>query len=228
MRLSARAPDHPDRRDDHAAEAALFRRADDDHRSAGTEAHTIFTGMMLWMVETYANKDILNGLAAIKANVDAGKPFEASRSCARCCRSRTRSSASRARTTLFFSRLCNDDGFVDHEHDDHERDDVDLDEQFEFLRLDIFDCRLQLVLEAPDRSASIPGSDQSQDATAFVSQLASFSQVEQGIKTNSKLDSLMTSMALTQASNMIGRTVTSSDGSVSGTVKSVNIVTGGA
>lgn len=66
------------------------------------------------------------------------------------------------------------------------------------------------------------------DPTAFVSQLASFSQVEQGINTNSKLDSLMTSMALTQASNMIGRTVTSSDGSVSGTVKSVNIITGGA
>lgn len=67
-----------------------------------------------------------------------------------------------------------------------------------------------------------------QDPSAFVAQLASFSQVEQGIKTNSKLDSLMTSMALTQASNMIGRTVTSSDGTISGKVKSVNIVTGGA
>lgn len=67
-----------------------------------------------------------------------------------------------------------------------------------------------------------------QDPSAFVAQLASFSQVEQGIKTNSKLDSLMTSMALTQASNMIGRTVTSSDGTVTGKVASVNIVTGGA
>ena len=41
-----------------------------------TQAHAVFTGMMIWMVETYANMEILNGLTAIKANVDAGKPFE--------------------------------------------------------------------------------------------------------------------------------------------------------
>ena len=45
------------------------------------------------------------------------------------------------------------------------------------------------------------------DPAQFVAQLASFSSVEQAIKTNSKLDSLMTSMALSQAEGIIGRTV---------------------
>jgi len=66
------------------------------------------------------------------------------------------------------------------------------------------------------------------DSTAFVAQLASFSNVEQAMKTNTKLDSLMTSMALSQAEGMIGRTITSEDGSVTGQVASVRIVSGGA
>ena len=56
------------------------------------------------------------------------------------------------------------------------------------------------------------------DPSQFVSQLASFSGVEQAIKTNNKLDTMMTSLALTQAEGFIGRTVTSSDGTVQGTV----------
>jgi flagellar basal-body rod modification protein FlgD len=45
---------------------------------------------------------------------------------------------------------------------------------------------------------------------------------------NSKLDSLMTSMALSQAEGIIGRTVASADGSVVGTVAGIRIITGGA
>lgn len=44
---------------------------------ASSEARNIFNGMMLWMVETYSNKQILNGLAAIKAYVSADRPFDA-------------------------------------------------------------------------------------------------------------------------------------------------------
>ena len=64
------------------------------------------------------------------------------------------------------------------------------------------------------------------DPTTFVSQLASFSAVEQQINTNSKLDALLTQSALSQAGSLIGRTVTSADGSVSGQVASVQISSG--
>jgi flagellar basal-body rod modification protein FlgD len=66
------------------------------------------------------------------------------------------------------------------------------------------------------------------DSTQFVAQLASFSNVEQGIKTNSKLDSLMTAIAFNQAEGLIGRVVTSADGKTTGVVESVRIITGGA
>lgn len=62
----------------------------------------------------------------------------------------------------------------------------------------------------------------------WMGQLASFSNVEQGIQTNAKLDALMTSMALTQVDGMIGHTVTTADGSISGTITAVRIITGGA
>jgi flagellar basal-body rod modification protein FlgD len=66
------------------------------------------------------------------------------------------------------------------------------------------------------------------DSTQYIAQLASFSNVEQGIRTNAKLDSLITSLALTQADGLLGRTITSADGTVSGEVASVRIVSGGA
>lgn len=69
---------------------------------------------------------------------------------------------------------------------------------------------------------------QPSDPAQYLSQLASFSSVEQGIKTNSKLDDLMTSLALSQADSLIGRTVTSRDGSVTGVIKSIEIVRGGS
>jgi flagellar basal-body rod modification protein FlgD len=61
------------------------------------------------------------------------------------------------------------------------------------------------------------------DSTEYMSQLASFSNVEQSIKTNSKLDSLLTTQALSQAESLIGRTLTSADGTVTGEVVSVTV-----
>jgi flagellar basal-body rod modification protein FlgD len=66
------------------------------------------------------------------------------------------------------------------------------------------------------------------DPTAFVSQLASFSSVEQEVNTNSKLDALLTQTELSQGASVIGRTVTSSDGSISGKVASVQITSSGS
>jgi flagellar basal-body rod modification protein FlgD len=66
------------------------------------------------------------------------------------------------------------------------------------------------------------------DSAQYVAQLATFSSVEQAIKTNAKLDSLMTQMALSQADGIIGRTITSADGSVSGEVTALRVVSGGA
>lgn len=66
------------------------------------------------------------------------------------------------------------------------------------------------------------------DSAQFMAQLASFSNVEQGIKMNQKLDTLMTSMALSQVDDVVGRTIVSADESIVGTVAAVRIVSGGA
>lgn len=65
-------------------------------------------------------------------------------------------------------------------------------------------------------------------STDYMAQLATFSQVEQTVKTNSKLDDLLASSTLAQADGVIGRTVTSADGTVSGEVASVRIFSDGA
>lgn len=59
------------------------------------------------------------------------------------------------------------------------------------------------------------------DPTQTVSQLASFSAVEQAVKTNALLSSLAANSALAQASELIGHAVSAPDGSVSGVVRSV-------
>ncbi len=70
---------------------------------------------------------------------------------------------------------------------------------------------------------------QNQDPTAptdpmqYMSQLASFSVVGQSVQTNSKLSTLMTSNALSQADLAVGRTATSADGTTTGTISSVVI-----
>lgn len=63
----------------------------------------------------------------------------------------------------------------------------------------------------------------STDPTQYMSQLASFSTVEQQVQTNSTLDALLSA----QASTMIGKSVTSADGKTSGIVVSVELSTGG-
>ncbi len=61
------------------------------------------------------------------------------------------------------------------------------------------------------------------DATEQISQLATFSQVEQSIQTNSNLETLITGNALTNASSYIGKTITSADEKSSGIVASVRV-----
>jgi flagellar basal-body rod modification protein FlgD len=67
-----------------------------------------------------------------------------------------------------------------------------------------------------------------QDSAEYIGQLASFSQVEQAIVTNAKLDQLMASLTFSQADGVIGRTVTSADGSLSGEATAVRILSDGA
>ncbi|GJD56619.1 flagellar hook assembly protein FlgD [Methylobacterium dankookense] len=66
------------------------------------------------------------------------------------------------------------------------------------------------------------------DSTEYVSQLATLSQVEQATQTNKKLDSLLSSSFLDQAEALVGRTITSADGTVSGVVTSVKVTSDGA
>lgn len=64
------------------------------------------------------------------------------------------------------------------------------------------------------------------DSAEYLSQLASFSSVEQQLQSNAKLDSLLSTMAFGQGAGLIGRSVTSSDGQTTGTVASVSQVAG--
>ncbi|MCF3639554.1 flagellar hook assembly protein FlgD [Rhizobium sp. TRM95111] len=65
------------------------------------------------------------------------------------------------------------------------------------------------------------------DATEQMAQLATFSQVEQTIKTNSNLESLLQRTSLQEANSVIGRTVTSEDGEITGVVTEVTLYTDG-
>ncbi|MGO7207566.1 flagellar hook assembly protein FlgD, partial [Rhizobium ruizarguesonis] len=65
------------------------------------------------------------------------------------------------------------------------------------------------------------------DASEQMSQLASFSQVEQTIQTNTKLDTLLASSSLTQASSYVGKYMESADGTVKGTIESVKVYSDG-
>ena len=61
------------------------------------------------------------------------------------------------------------------------------------------------------------------DASQYVSQLASFSNVEQNIQINNKLEILLAASVVSQVDSIVGRTITSADGTVSGTVEEVRI-----
>ena len=65
------------------------------------------------------------------------------------------------------------------------------------------------------------------DASEQMSQLASFSQVEQTIQTNTKLDTLLSSSSLTQASSYVGKYMESADGTVKGIIDSVKVYSDG-
>ncbi len=65
------------------------------------------------------------------------------------------------------------------------------------------------------------------DSTQYVAQLATFSQVEQSVQTNTKLGQIMQSSALSQADALIGRSITSADGKTTGTVASVTLSSSG-
>ncbi len=61
------------------------------------------------------------------------------------------------------------------------------------------------------------------DGTQYMAQLASFSNVEQAIRTNDKLDEVLTAVAVGQANGMMGRQVVSADGATSGVVRGYEI-----
>jgi flagellar basal-body rod modification protein FlgD len=60
------------------------------------------------------------------------------------------------------------------------------------------------------------------DTTEQMSQLASFSQVEQQIKTNTNLTNLISQNYITQAGSLIGKTATDSEGTT-GVISSIKI-----
>ena len=60
------------------------------------------------------------------------------------------------------------------------------------------------------------------DSTQFVSQLATFSNVEQSVQANAKLGKILSATSLDQADALLGRTLTSADGLQSGVVTSVD------
>ncbi|QDC00557.1 flagellar hook assembly protein FlgD [Mesorhizobium sp. 8] len=68
---------------------------------------------------------------------------------------------------------------------------------------------------------------QPMDSTQYVAQLATFSQVEQSVQMNTKLDSILQSSALSQADALIGHSITSADGKTTGTVSEVRLSSSG-
>ncbi len=56
------------------------------------------------------------------------------------------------------------------------------------------------------------------DGTEYVAQLATFANVEQNVRTNARLEEVMTAVRAEHASNLLGRGVVSADGQMSGTV----------
>jgi flagellar basal-body rod modification protein FlgD len=61
------------------------------------------------------------------------------------------------------------------------------------------------------------------DSSTQITQLATYSQVEQSIKTNTLLQSMLQADALTKAGDLVGKTVTSSDSSTTGVVSAAKV-----
>ena len=64
---------------------------------------------------------------------------------------------------------------------------------------------------------------QPMDPTQMVSQLATVSQVGQAVQTNTTLSSLLTTSQLAQAEQLVGQSITSTDGRTSGVVDTVTV-----
>lgn len=65
------------------------------------------------------------------------------------------------------------------------------------------------------------------DSTQYVAQLASFSQVEQSVQINNKLEQLLKTSAVAQADALLGHSVTSADGQTTGVVAEVRLTADG-
>ena len=78
-----------------------------------------------------------------------------------------------------------------------------------------------LVQELKNQDPTSPS-----DPTQYLSQIATFSNVEQGVNMNNKLGTLLTTSALTQAEAAMGQTVTS--GTASGVITSVSLDSSGS
>lgn len=61
------------------------------------------------------------------------------------------------------------------------------------------------------------------DASQQVAQLATFSQVEQSIQTNSNLEKLIRDSSFTSAASYLGKTITSADGTTSGVITEMKV-----
>lgn len=83
-----------------------------------------------------------------------------------------------------------------------------------FLRL--------LVAEMKNQDPTSP-----MESTDYVAQLATFSQVEQSVQANAKLDQILQASALAQAGSLVGREVTSANGEISGKVAEVRLYSDG-
>ncbi len=68
---------------------------------------------------------------------------------------------------------------------------------------------------------------QPMDSTQYVAQLATFSQVEQSVQMNTKLDQMLQGSSLSQADALIGRQITSADGKTTGIVSEVRLTDSG-
>ncbi len=61
------------------------------------------------------------------------------------------------------------------------------------------------------------------NSSDYVAQLATFSQVEKTIQTNDRISEVLTAVRLQQAEGIVGRTVSTGDGQISGPVASAKV-----
>jgi flagellar basal-body rod modification protein FlgD len=89
--------------------------------------------------------------------------------------------------------------------------------------LDYNDFLTLLMAEMKNQDPTQP-----MDPSQMVSQLASVSEVGQTVQINNTLSSMLTATSLSQAEQLIGQNITSSDGTISGQVTSVNVNSSGS